>query len=405
MRTIYVEKNLPKMLATKALTPLWPGVAWSPLSATTVADLPAPALPGPRWLRVRNLQCGICATDLALLFVNVDPGVAPAALPGNQRLYLGHEVVSVVEEVGVRVTTVKPGDRVVMDTRFQGRHCLMQEIDPPCRHCATGNYGLCENASAGRGGFGQGGGWGDGYTAHETEVFRVPDALTNDQATLIEPMSVGVHAVLRRPPQDGERVLILGSGIIGLLTLQAVRAVAPGCQVTAVARYAHQAEAARRLGATEVIGRADYAGVARLTGAKYYAAPMHKGMVLGGFDVVYDCVGTGGTLEDSLRWARGGGTVVLVGIKFSALKVDLSPSWYQEVDLIGVLAHGMDEWQGRRQSTYRWVVEWLLDGRLTDAGLITHRFPFERYREAVATSTAKGSQHPIKVIFDYAAGQ
>ncbi|MCC7359039.1 MAG: zinc-binding dehydrogenase [Anaerolineales bacterium] len=401
MRTIYVEKNLPKMLLTKTLTPIWPGVVWSPLSAATVADLPQPALPGPRWLRVRNLQCGICATDLTLLFVEVDPSVAPAALPGNQRLYLGHEVVSVVEAVGAGVTRVKPGDRVVMDTRFQGRHCLMQEIDPPCRHCADGNYGLCENASLGRGGFGQGGGWGDGYTAHETEVFRVPQALTLDQATLIEPMSVALHAVLRRPPQTGERVLILGSGIIGLLTLQAVRAVAPDCHVTAVARYPHQAEAARRLGATVVIGRADYPGVAQLTGGKFYAAPMNKGMVLGGFDLVYDCVGAGRTLEDCLRWARAGGTVVLVGIKFTPLKLDLSPTWYQEVDLIGALAHGVDEWQGQRRPTYEWVVEWLLAGRLTDAGLITHRFPFERYREAVATSMAKGSRRPIKVVFDY----
>ncbi len=402
MRTIYVEKNLPKMLAVKALSPLWPGVCWSPISAARVADLPEPALPGPRWLRVRNLQCGICATDLALLFVKVDPGVAPAALPGNQRLYLGHEVVSVVEAVGPGVTRAKVGDRVVMDTRFNGRHCLMQEIEPPCRFCAQGRYGLCENASAGRGGFGQGGGWGDGYTAHETEVFPVPDDLSLDQATLIEPMSVGVHAVLRRPPTNRERVLVLGSGIIGLLTLQAVRAVAPECAVTAVARYPHQAEAARRLGATEVIARADYAGVARLTGAQHYAAPMNKGMLLGGYDVVYDCVGRADTLEDSLRWARAGGTVVIVGIQFAPLKLDLSPVWYQEVNVIGALAHGMDEWQGRHQPTYAWVMEWLRSGRLTDAGLITHRFPFARYREAVATSTAKGSQRPIKVIFDYA---
>src|SRR5437868_1686782 len=231
MRTIFVEKNLPKMLATKLIGPAWPGVAWSPLSAARVANLPEPELPGPRWLKVRNLQCGVCATDLALLFVNVDPSVAPAALPGNQRIYLGHEVVSVVEAVGSGVTRFKVGDRVVLDTRFNGRHCLMQEIEPPCAYCAGGDYGLCVNASAGRGGFGQGGGWGDGYTAHETEVYPVPDDLSLDQATLIEPMSVGVHSVLRRPPEAHECVLVLGCGIIGLLTLQAVRAAAPNCSV------------------------------------------------------------------------------------------------------------------------------------------------------------------------------
>lgn len=402
MRTIYVDKHLPKMLAVKTLSPLWPGVCWSPLSAARVTDLPEPALPGPRWLRVRNLQCGICATDLSLLFVDVDLGVAPTALPGNQRFYLGHEVVSVVEAVGPGVTRCKVGDRVVMDTRFNGRHCLMQEIEPPCHFCAQGLYGLCENASAGVGGRGQGGGWGDGYTAHETEVFPVPADLTLDQATLIEPMSVGVHAVLRRPPENHERALVLGCGIIGLLTIQAIRAVAPECAVTAVARYPHQAAAARRLGATEVLARADYSSVARLTGGRHYAAPLNKGMVLGGYEVVYDCVGQAGTLEDSLRWARAGGTVVMVGIKLASMKLDLTPVWYQEVNLIGPLSHGMDTWQGRTQPTYAWVVEWLRGGQLTDAGLITHRFPFEQHREAVATSMAKDSGQTIKVIFDYA---
>ncbi len=401
MRTIFVDKNLPKMLAVKVLSPAWPGIAWSPLSAARVADLPEPDLPGLRWLRVRNLQCGVCATDLALLFVDVDPSIAPAALPGNQRLYLGHEVVSVVEAVGPGVTRFKGGDRVVMDTRFNGQHCLMQEIEPPCRFCATGEYGLCENASAGRGGRGQGGGWGDGYTAHETEVFPVPDELSLDQATLIEPMSVGVHAVLRRPPLPHERVLVLGCGIIGLLTLQAVRAVSPDCSVTAVARYPHQAAAARRLGANEIVARADYPSMARLSGAQFYPATMNKGMLLGGYDVVYDCVGHADTLEDSLRFTRAGGTVVIVGIQFAPMKLDLSPVWLQEVNLIGALAHGMDTWQGRTQSTYAWVVEWLRSGQLTDAGLITHRFRFEQHRAAIATSRAKGSQLPIKVIFDY----
>src|SRR5712692_1502747 len=159
MRAICVEKIIPKMLLVKTLGQAWPGVCWSPLSSTTVADLPTPELPGSRWIRVRNHGCGLCATDLSLLYVHADPAVGPAALPGNQRFYLGHEVISTVEAVGPGVTRYKPGDRVVMDTRFQGAHCLSQEIEPACRYCAQGQYGLCENASANRGPRGVGGGW------------------------------------------------------------------------------------------------------------------------------------------------------------------------------------------------------------------------------------------------------
>ena len=205
MRAIYVDKNIPKALMVKALKPVWPGVVFSPLSISRYEDLPDPDLPGPRWVRVENKQCGICASDLSLLFVDAEPSVAPVALPGHQRLYLGHEVLGIVKEVGPQVTRVKAGDRVIMDTRFQGANCLSQEIDPPCPHCAEGNYMRCENASAGIGPRGVGGGWGDGFTAHETEIYPIPDGLTDDQAMMIEPISTGLRAVLRRTPGPGQR--------------------------------------------------------------------------------------------------------------------------------------------------------------------------------------------------------
>jgi len=402
MRTIYADKVLPKMIAVKALGRIWPDVCWSPLSPATVADLPDPPLPGPRWVKVKNHQCGICATDLSLLYVKVDPSIGPAALPGNSRFYLGHEVVSTVVEVGSGVTRFKPGDRVIMDTRFAGANCLSQEIDPPCEFCARGERGLCENASANVGPRGVGGGWGDGYTAHETELYSVPDDLSDDLATLVEPMAVALHAALRHPPKSNDHVLVLGCGIIGLLTLQATRVVCPHCHITALARYPHQAEAARRLGADEVLNRSDgYSAVARVTGAKYYIAPMNKGMLLGGFDVIYDCVGSGSTIEDSLRWARAGGAVVLVGIDLVPVKADLNAIWYQEVDLIGSKAHGTDEWQGQRRHTYDWVIQLMREGKLRDDGLITHRFRFEDYKRAVATSLNKAGAQSIKVVFDY----
>ncbi|MEJ5225938.1 MAG: hypothetical protein WHV44_15875, partial [Anaerolineales bacterium] len=82
MHAIYVDKNIPRVLLTKAITPAWPDFVWTPLSAARAGRLPDPPLPGPRWLRVRNERCGICASDLSLLFVHADPAVAPAALPG-----------------------------------------------------------------------------------------------------------------------------------------------------------------------------------------------------------------------------------------------------------------------------------------------------------------------------------
>jgi threonine dehydrogenase-like Zn-dependent dehydrogenase len=232
-------------------------------------------------------------------------------------------------------------------------------------------------------------------------VWPVPQDLNDDQASLIEPSAVALHAVLRRPPQAGEQVLIIGAGIIGLLVLQAARIVSPQAQITVMARYPHQAEMAKRLGADQVMaGReAAYGRVAEITGAKHYRFPLNRGMLLGGFEVVYDCVGKANTIVDGLRWARAGGTYVLVGIAFESLKVDLSPVWYQEVDLLGSQTFGVEDWRGRRAHTFDLVIEMMQEGALRHEGLITHRFPLSQLRRAVAAAQDRRSG-AIKVTLD-----
>jgi len=399
MRTMYVSVNIPRVAATKALSLIRKDAVFSRVSPVRMADLPDPPLPAPRWIRVRNRLAGICGSDLHLVFLEADLDVAPMALPGNDPHYLGHEVVGEVIEAGSGVTTLQPGDRVALQ-RDQDS-CATQEIEPPCRHCAIGDYGVCENASLGLGPRRIGGGWGDSFVAHEAHVYRLPDDLTDEQAVLIEPAAVAVRAVLKRLPQPGESVLVLGCGVIGLLTLAVTRALAPEARIYALARYDFQADAAVRLGADEVLReRNPYPRVAQLTGARLYQGFLGNKMLLGGFDVVYDCVGTARTINDALRWTRAGGTLVLVGIEFHRLKADLTPVWYQEVQLIGTVYHGAEEWEGRRLSDFDIVVHLMREGRLQTDGLITHRFPLSAYRKAIAAATEKRRSGAIKVVLE-----
>jgi len=398
MRTIYFEKNIPKILLTKALRPIWPAVIYSRISPTRFVDIPETPLPGPSWVRMRNRLCGICASDLHLLFVEADPRISPAALPGTERIYLGHEVLSEVTEVGAGVTSLKAGDRVILD--HPEASCLNQEIKPLCRHCREGNPTLCENSSLGLGPQGVGGGWGDGFTAHATMVYKVPDALDDEAALMIEPLSVGVRTALRCLPEPDQHVLVVGSGIIGLAVIQALQALSPDCFISAMARYPQQAKMAAKSGADEVIVQEDpYRASARITSGKLYTGKFKNRMILGGFDVVYDCVGSEKTLQDSLRWARAGGTVVLAGVCLKPMHIDLTPIWYQQVDLIGLYAHGMEERNGAQQSTYDLTVDLLLKKKLFIDELITHRFPLEQWRTAVQTAKDKNSG-AIKVILD-----
>jgi threonine dehydrogenase-like Zn-dependent dehydrogenase len=218
---------------------------------------------------------------------------------------------------------------------------------------------------------------------------------------LLEPASIALHSVLRRPPDPGAQVLVIGAGIIGLFTIQMTRIVAPTSRIVTLARYPHQAAAAKRMGADDVISQGNlYAQMAHLSGAKLYTSLMNKGMLEGGFDLILDCVGNAATLTDALRWARAGSAVVVVGITLDQLKIDISPVWYREVDLIGAYASGIETWQGKNVHTLDLVIEMMRNGQLTIEGLITHRFPFEQYRRAISTASSR-RKGAIKVAFEY----
>ncbi len=399
MRSIFFETKIPKVVATLALKSVWSGAVYAPTAPVRFAEIPDPELPGPRGVRLENKMCGICASDLHLLFVNVDPKVAPAAISGGDTIYLGHEVVSEVVEVGPDVESLEVGDRVAMLSRFLNPTCLSQDISPACRQCERGEYQLCENRAKGLGVSGVGGGWGDSYTCHETEVWKVPDDLDDDEATLVEPLACSVRAVLRRKPEAGDKVLVIGCGTIGLGVVQALRAIAPEADVYAAARYPHQKEAAQEWGAT-VVGSDMLEVAAEVADASIECGEFGNRTTLGGFDIVYDCVGIDSTIGQSLRATRAGGAVVIVGVNLKPVKVDLTPVWHQEVDLIGSMAHGMETWNGERISTFDLTAKLLQEGLLTKDRMITHRFKLDDWKKAIQTACDKNSAC-VKVVFEY----
>ena len=100
---------------------------------------------------------------------------------------------------------------------------------------------------------GLGGGWADQVLAHRSMLHPIPDAVPDAIASLHEPVSVAVHGLLRKPPRDGDPVLVVGAGIIGLAAVAAVRALFPACEVTVSARHEYQGDAARAAGAHHVV--------------------------------------------------------------------------------------------------------------------------------------------------------
>ncbi len=240
----------------------------------------------------------------------------------------------------------------------------------------------------------------------EQQVFRVPQGLSDEQATLLEPTAVAVHSVLRHVPGPDEHVLVMGAGTIGLMVLQVIRAISPQTTVSVMARYPFQVEQATRMGAASILYPQDsYDGVVRATGARLYTGMLGNKMLLGGYDAIYDTIGTQRTLADALRWTRAGGAIVLVGVDLNLKYLDLSPVWYQEVSVVGSMGHGMENWPlgtRQRRSTFAVAAELIEQGLLHPEKLLTHRFALTNFREAIRTANKKGETRAIKVVFDYA---
>jgi threonine dehydrogenase-like Zn-dependent dehydrogenase len=408
MWSAYFDTSPARAVTTRVLGFSSRRAYYGPLAPLRTRGLARPQLPDQRWVRVRNIVAGVSRDDLALIHLTTDPRVSHTAAPRPARIYLGREVVGEVIEVGPGVRFLRENDRV--SYQFD-KCCATQEIEPPCQHCATGNFGLCENRYL-PGPDPVGGGWSDEMVLHERQLFLVPDNLSDEQAALLEPTARALHAVLRQPPPPGAQVLVVGADTDGLLVTQALRALAPNAAVTAQPEYPFQVELATLSGASRILYREDGTpGVARLTGAKHFKTRLGAELLVGGFDVVYDSLGTAASLQNALRWARDGGTVVLVGRQPRVMTVDLTPIWNREISIVGTLAHGAESWpdgigpanwgvDGGRVSTFSLAAALIRDKRVLPERLITHRFPLREVRRAVATARDYPLHRATKVVLD-----
>jgi threonine dehydrogenase-like Zn-dependent dehydrogenase len=398
----FLDLRWQRVVPTRLLGRVWRNAYIASFAPLQVQNVPRQPLPATNWVRVRNRLAGISGYDLQLLSGESGSLIASAALPSRGRIYPGSEVVGEVIEVGEDVQDLAVGDRVAL---AYGPNCLSAGVQPLCRSCANGNYALCERGNL-PGPFPVGGGWSEEMLVHEQQLFRLPPDLTDEQAVMLESTSIALHAVLRCPPRPGDRVLIIGSGTIGLLVLQAIRALTPRAEISVLARYPFQVEQATRLGATHIIYPQDsYAEVERATEAHLYQGLLGNKMLLGGYDIIFDTVGTPHTLHDALRWARADGAIVLIGIYKYLMQLDLTPLWNQEIKLFGSYGHGSEHWplsSINQSSTFSISAELMQRDLAFPERLITHRFALNDYRHALATALHKSQSRALKVVFDYA---
>jgi threonine dehydrogenase-like Zn-dependent dehydrogenase len=381
-----------------------------PTFPVSLVDLPEPELPGTAWARVAVTTGGICGSDLHLFAHNTGPSPTLVSM-GSFPFVMGHEIAGRVIEAGPDCRHAV-GTRVALDPCLP---CSARGIDPPCANCARGWSSSCLNLdsrvlTSGRTlGFtsGLGGGWGEQALAHTSMLHPIPDSIPDRGASLYEPVSIACHGLLRAAPRDGDPVLVVGAGVLGLAAVAALKGLFPRCPVTVLARHAHQAEAALACGADHVVRSTDasahFEELAQLVGARVVGHKTHV-MLMGGFPYVVEAVGAPRSVTDALRAVAHRGTVLLLGAA-GVSEVDLTPIWYKEAALVGSIDHTVDAHgaPGLAGGPDRHSVDRALDvlaaGLLPYDVVVTHEFPLQDYRLALETAIDRANSHAIKVVF------
>jgi threonine dehydrogenase-like Zn-dependent dehydrogenase len=406
VRALILEKDMPRIAATKILSLLTPRAFVGPTAPIQLRDIPDPALPAPDWLVVRTKLCGLCGSDYKQVFLNGSLDNPMTSLISWPQV-LGHEVVGVVEAVGPAVRERRVGERVVLNPWLS---CAPRGL-PPCEWCRQGEVAQCLNFTRGSipAGIHTGtcsaatGGHAPLVPAHESQWLPVPDEISDEAAVLADPFAVSLHAILHNPPPGGGTVLIYGLGTLGLLAVAILRTLYPHVRVLGVARFDHQARLAEQFGAARVLRhrptRRIVEELAELTGAGILEPWRGLPMLNGGVDLIYDTVSGPETLEVGVRVTRSRGKIVALGVE-PPRRFEWTPLYFKELSLVGSNAFGVEELDGRRQHGMRWYFELVRDGRLDVTPIITHRFSLSRYREAFMTCWDQGRHGAVKVLFD-----
>jgi L-iditol 2-dehydrogenase len=315
---------------------------------------PAPT-PGPDDALIRTRTVGICGSDLHALS-GAHPFITLPCSPG-------HEVVGVVEKTGSRVTEVSRGDRVLAEANLICGHCI---------YCRAGRYNLCEELKVL--GCQTDGAMADLFTIRASRLHRVPEALSDAEAAMVEPLSTATHAVRCAGVLRGRTLAILGGGTVGLLCL--VAALDAGSKrVVVTDLQPSKRERAVGLGAS-----------AAIDGASSTATTEIKDVLGGRPDFVFDCVASQTSISQAIELALKGGTVMVVGVPTADVSIPLPLLQDREVRIQGAAMYVREDVLKAIDLMVRRVVP-------IDA-MVTLTLPLDRAQEGFAA--AQSGDH-IKV--------
>lgn len=331
----------------------------------TFRSIPIPE-PGPDQVLVRIKKIGVCGSD-----IHVYHGTHPyTSYPVTQ----GHEVSGQVVKLGEYVKDLKEGQKVTIEPQvFCGR----------CYPCLHGKYNLCENLKVM--GFQTTGTASEYFAVDSSKVTPIPEKLTYSEGAMLEPLAVAVHAAKRFPDVKGAKAVVLGSGTIGSLLIQALKALG-----------------ADKVLATDISD--SRLALVKSLGADYTVNTMkedYKTALLEAFgpdkaDVIYECAGTDITMDQAIQNARKGSTIILVAVFGKMANIDLAKLNDSELDLNTSMMY--------RHEDYVDAIRFVEEGSVQLKPLMSAKFLFEDYQKAYEYIDANREQC-MKVLIDVDASE
>ena len=365
----------------------------------------------PDWVITRPRLSGVCGSETKLVLGDFTSGDVdnPMAAFSSIPHIPGHEVVAEVVELGPEASGLEVGQRVLLNPWLS---CGPRGVTPMCAACQRGELNLCWSFTTGALGPGvhvgvatdAPGGWADLMAAHDSMLIPIPDDVTDEVAVLADPFAVSLHAILRCPPPPNGRVLVYGAGALGMTSIAILRSLYPDVEVAVVARFPAQAELAIKFDATLVLPHeprselvealADWSGGVLHTA--FAGLPMaHPG----GIDVVYDTVARPETLEVGVRLLAERGSLVQTGVHTPG-RWEYTPIYFKELSIVGSNAFGVEEVEGVRQHAIRHYLDLVRAHRIDLSGMLTHRFPLDRWHDAFRALSVQEDSGAIKVAFE-----
>ena len=309
---------------------------------------------GPDEVLCRVRGCGICGTDL-----HITKGDFRGVFPPKFPFIMGHEWFGEVAALGSKVKGLSLGQRVIGEPQ---KGCGV------CARCMEGRYHLCINAPhPDRGyklyGHNANGAYAEYVTINRTNLHPMPDSIGVEEGVSACNVGIGFEAIRRARINVADDVVIIGVGLLGLITLQL--ADISGAGRTIVVGRGHRLKIAGELGAGETVDRTECDVVERV-----------KEITSGnGADMVIECAGAEEAVRQSLDCVRKGGRVVLAGISGKkGIPLDTDRVVMDEIDVIGT--------RGAPNALPQ-SIKLLASGRINVKPLITHQLPLSEVRKGV----------------------